>query len=78
MNSLSMEHWKSWHIRTVFNGVGRLPYYITSGPGETHFVTRLRNSVQEVQQSYSVEECDATNDTKEIIKLGKKNQLFLF
>lgn len=71
MNSLSMEHWKSWHIRTVSNGIGRVPYYIITGPGETRFIERLKNSVQE---------CDATqvDDVKEELKVGKKNQLMLF
>lgn len=65
MNSLSMEHWKSWHIRTVFNGMGRVPYYVTSGPGETNFVIRLKKSLE-------------PEESKEELKIGKRNQLLLF
>lgn len=64
MNSLSMEHWKSWHIGKVLGPGGHyIPYYYESGPGETHFIERLKNTLQ-------------TNG--EDIKVDKKNQLMLF
>lgn len=67
MNTLSMEHWKSWHIKKVFNGYGYVPYYITTGPGETHFVERLKNSI-------ASKDIDEANE----LKVGKKQQLMLF
>ncbi len=67
MDSLAMKHWRSWHIRKVFNGVGYVPYYIETGPGETHFIERLKNSLQEKEQAQ-----------EEQMKVGKKNQLLLF
>lgn len=46
MNTLSMEHYRSWHLKTVLDGTGHyLPYYIVTGKNETHFVERLKNSM---------------------------------
>jgi uncharacterized protein (DUF983 family) len=65
MNSLSMEHWKSWHVKLIINNGFYMPYYFETGPGETHFVERLK-------KAFDVE----TSDSE--VKMGKKNQLLLF
>ncbi|HTM67308.1 MAG TPA: N-6 DNA methylase, partial [Flavipsychrobacter sp.] len=50
MNTLSNEHWKSWHIRLVRNAQNfYIPYYFTSGAGETNFIERLHKSRQEIK-----------------------------
>lgn len=66
MDSLRMEHWKSWHIRKVHNGVGYVPYYVETGPGETSFIERL-------QATY-----EARPEVKEQLQEGKPVQLQLF
>lgn len=47
MDTLRMEHWKSWHIRRVMDGSGRyLPYYYETGPGDTTMIIRFKNTMQ--------------------------------
>jgi len=67
MNSLTMEHWKSWHIRKVHNGMGYVPYYIESGPGETNFIQRLKNTI----------EAAGVQNADELL-VSKKGQIMLF
>lgn len=82
MDTLRMEHWRSWHIKRVMNGTGYyLPYYSISGPGETHFIQRLKNSFEEMaapaaEPSQPVAK-QVPNEEPMII-VGKKNQLSLF
>jgi type I restriction-modification system DNA methylase subunit len=48
MDALSMEHFKSWHISKVQNDKGFwLPYYYTTGAGETTFISRLKNTMKQ-------------------------------
>jgi type I restriction-modification system DNA methylase subunit len=67
MDTLSMKHWKSWHINKVYNGAGYLPYYQVTGPGETHFIERLQSSLQRQSE-----------DESSNIKVGKRQQIMLF
>jgi hypothetical protein len=47
MDTLRMDHWRSWHIQVVMNEAGiYMPYYYVSGPGETGFVERLKKSLE--------------------------------
>ncbi len=67
MNSLSLEHWKSWHIKTTWYGATKLPYYFESGPGESDMVRMTKNA-------FNKEENQLTDE----VKVGKKNQILLF
>lgn len=40
MNSLTMEHYKSWHIKRFLNDTHYLPYFFTTGKNETQFIQR--------------------------------------
>jgi type I restriction-modification system DNA methylase subunit len=45
MNTITLHHWKSWHINKAMDGNGKyLPYYVESGPGETNFISPLANT----------------------------------
>jgi type I restriction-modification system DNA methylase subunit len=68
MDTLKMDHWKSWHIMKVPYGTGYLPYYIETGAGETHFVERLKNTMQALESKPLEEE----------LKVNKRGQLMLF
>ncbi|PYF68450.1 N-6 DNA methylase [Pedobacter nutrimenti] len=70
MDTLSMEHYKSWHIKTIPFGTGKLPTYFTTGPGQTFFIERLEKS------SFK---SDATHVTiPEDVGANKKGQYILF
>ena len=51
MNTLTMEHYRSWHIRLIRNEDNfYIPYYYCTGSGETNFIQRLENTIQEQPQ----------------------------
>lgn len=66
MDSLRMEHWKSWHIRRVPFAGKYLPYYEVSGPGETCFIERLKATYE------------AKPEVKQQLQESKPVQLMLF
>lgn len=80
MNTLSMEHWKSWHISRVLLDNGYwMPTYRVSGPGETDFVQRLQSSMQNIPQALDMPAMvmDA-GSLDPSYKTDKRGQLFLF
>jgi 2-polyprenyl-3-methyl-5-hydroxy-6-metoxy-1,4-benzoquinol methylase len=44
MNTLSMEHYKSYHVKLQLIGTHWLPFLTITGAGETHFVKKLKES----------------------------------
>lgn len=44
MDTLSMEHWGSFHC--ALEPVTRFPYLVTTGKGQTHFIQRLKASAE--------------------------------
>lgn len=65
MNSLSMEHYKSYHINLILTGTHYLPMLTITGKNETHLIKKLRSNTEE------------RTAEKEII-IDRKNQLALF
>lgn len=65
MNTLSVEHYKSYHINLVRMGTHYIPILRITGKDETHLVKKIKNIYQERPEE------------KEII-IDKKNQLALF
>lgn len=42
MNTITMDHYQSWHIRKMLSKDGHwLPYFYLTGAGQTDFITRL-------------------------------------
>ena len=78
MNSLSMEHWKSWHIKRVFIGSGYIPFYQTTGPGETRFIERLKNSIPQQLQSKTESKTESKGSLEKELKVNNKSQILLF
>lgn len=75
MNTLSMEHYKSWHIRKILSGTHYLPYYYVTGPNETTFIQRIKaTQSQEPKQ----EIVTTTNHAVHEVKASKHGQLVLF
>jgi type I restriction-modification system DNA methylase subunit len=54
MNTLTMEHWKSYHIKNVFIGFGYFPFLSESSAGETSF--KLKSKTLEKEETVVVEE----------------------
>lgn len=68
MNTITMDHYKSWHIRNLNIEGHYIPIYTVSGPGQTSFIQRLESSISEL------------NNTPATVpgNLSKPNQLTLF
>lgn len=51
MNSLTMEHWKSWHIKRYINESGfYIPYYYTTGPNTSTMTPKMVYRKEEAQK----------------------------
>lgn len=75
MDTLRMDHWKSWHIKRVMDGNGYyLPYYITTEAGDTNFIQRLKNTVAPKAESAG----NAVPVEYDEVKANKKGQILLF
>lgn len=78
MNSLTLEHYKSWHIRKILSGTHYIPYYYVTGPGQTDFLRNIRQN--EVDEDACVPQpVDLQLEISESeLKVSKHNQLILF
>lgn len=47
MNSSTVEHDRSWHIRRVLNGSHYMPYYYVTGKNTTSFIQRHRQQLED-------------------------------
>ncbi len=54
MNSLSMEHWRSYHLGLIKIDSFWLPTIKVTGPGETGFIQRLKISQSKIQKAKTV------------------------
>lgn len=71
MDSLSMKHYKSYHIKKVRDRTHYVPYYYTTGPNQTDFIQRY----QAIQQT---DENPKPSSIEAPLLLSKKNQVMLF
>lgn len=79
MDTLRMEHWRSWHIKLVMNEAGfYLPYYYETGPGETGFIERLKKSLKPEEKNEIMTESIEDTTFDESVKTTKKGQILLF
>lgn len=70
MDSLSMQHYRSFHIKNVLCGTHYLPVLTITGANETNFIQRYKAAVTEMKQ---LPEQEKVNDvTAEIKDPGKK------
>ncbi len=70
MNSLSLEHYKTWHAKTVLTWGGkRLPYYIE---------VKKEQTLQLKQWEQRKKEREAASKTTDGNDIGKNNQIQLF
>jgi hypothetical protein len=72
MDSLSMQHYKSYHIRKARSGTHYLPYYYITGPGDTDFIEKMEASNEETHKE------TAGIDELPSIIIGKKKQIYMF
>ena len=84
MDSLSMEHYKSWHIRKVLTGSHYMPYLFTSGKNKSIFIQR---SAQKENASETAADEEVKIPAEQKINTGwvdvkysskRENQLSLF
>jgi hypothetical protein len=79
MDTLRMDHWKSWHIKMVLGDNGYfLPYYYETGAGETGFVERLKKALVPEEREEETLEVVENRVVSEPVKATKKGQIFLF
>lgn len=80
MNTLTLEHYKSWHIRKMLVGTHYIPYYFTTGPGETNFIKRYENTIkqEEIHETEDTVIEPPTQTLNEVIKTSKHGQIILF
>jgi hypothetical protein len=71
MNSLSMEHYKSYHINLILNGSHYLPVLTITGKNETYMINRIKPSFENQTENSAPPESE-----KNIV--SKKGQLSLF
>jgi type I restriction-modification system DNA methylase subunit len=72
MNSLTMEHYKSWHIKRMLMGTHYLPVLVMSGKNETGFVIRKATEQEPVK-------VEVKQVAKEVVMVSDKpEQLKLF
>jgi hypothetical protein len=77
MDVLRMEHWKSWHIRKASDDKGnQFMYYWETGAGETSFVTRLKNTLEQRENSESLPQNQRNSDIP-IVMLDEQTGLML-
>lgn len=69
MDSLSMKHYKSYHIRKARGTTHYLPYYYITGPGETDFIQRITAT----DDSFAL-----ASEVEAPIMFSKKNQILMF
>lgn len=80
MDTLRMEHWKSWHISRVLLDNGYwVPVYRVSGPGETDFVQRLKATLREQSPTVAVSaEIVGSGHPETVYKTDNRGQLIMF
>lgn len=80
MDTLRMEHWKSWHISRILLDNGYwVPTYRVSGPGETDFVQRLKATMREQSPTVAVfAEIVGSDHPETVYKTDNRGQLILF
>lgn len=76
MDALSMKHWHSYHIHRVNIGGIFLSTWTESGPGETRFIERYKNTIEK-QETVPHEKKNPDNPTPEPIQT-KQGQLLMF
>lgn len=47
MNTLTMEHWRSYHIKLILIAGMWFPSLTVTGPGETSFIQRMEKTLEE-------------------------------
>lgn len=77
MNTLSMEHYRSYHIRNVLYGTHYIPVLTITGKNETLFVQRYKEAVSEMKETAKPKPVVEAKIENEML-IGKKNQLLLF
>lgn len=79
MDTLKMDHWKSWHVKLIMNDAGfYMPCYYETGPGETGFIERLKKSLEPETKSEIISETIVETSIDELVKATKKGQILLF
>ena len=71
MNTLTVEHYRSYHINLVLAGTHYLPVLTITGKNETYMIERVRKSIHEINNP------GLPNDEQEII-IHNKGQIALF
>lgn len=68
MNSLSMEHYKSWHIKRILSGTHYVPYLFTTGKNQTGFFDVKEKVIAEIEKK----------EFAAVIQIQKTEQLSIF
>ena len=77
MNTLSMDHYKSYHIRNVLYGTHYLPMLTITGRNETAFITQFKTALESMKAPEQKKQVEAVEKNDELL-VGKRNQLLLF
>lgn len=77
MNTLSLEHWKSYHTSSILHEGHYIPVLRTTGAGETSFTLRYQNSIKTPTPT-NIQNGTLTEIATDSIKINSDGQLFLF
>lgn len=75
MNTLSLEHWRSYHISTILHEGHYIALFRTTGPGETSFTLRYQNSIKEKKVIANTQEVQTPSG---IVQMESDGQFLLF
>lgn len=69
MDTLRMEHFRSYHIKNINYGGHYLPFLTITGKNETHFIERLKNTNigKKEEESKSIQVPIKSNKTQQLI-----------